>query len=440
MNLKQLREKRQEIFDKIDTLLNKATAETRGLNADEKTAHDALKVEYNGLSEQINLRQEQESRAAELNIAPTPMAGGDDNADPRFRQGNASDVRSVESKMSRDYSLMNHIRSTIQGSPLGKTEKLVQDAASEEARSCGNEITGAGLPSWMLSAEKRASPVGVSVGTASTAWVEKTVGDLIPVLAPRLVAAEAGARVLTGLRGDLSLPSMDQTVATWETENAEADDAVGAVGGLLISPVRLAAFADITKRMLTQSSPDIERLIRENLSQAVAIKVDQALLDSGPNSLGTGYGALASLSGANLLALAGAIPTFANVVSLEGIVEDGNAPWENLAYVMTPKLRAALKTKARGTGDGFVIDGEGMCNGYKVLSTTNMPGATATTHSILFGNFGMSAIAQFGALDITVDQYTKATQGIVVLVVNSFWNTRILSNKAFAGSLTAGIA
>ena len=50
---------------------------------------------------------------------------------------------------------------------------------------------------------------------------------------------------------------------------------------------------------------------------------------------------------------------------------------------------------------------------------------------IIFGNWADFVIGQWGALDITVDPYTKAADGEVRLVINAFFDAKPRRKESF---------
>ena len=99
--------------------------------------------------------------------------------------------------------------------------------------------------------------------------------------------------------------------------------------------------------------------------------------------------------------------------------------------------RISLKPRSLCHGG---TDGNNILNGYKVLSAGNVAtgldtSATSTPNTsgygALFGNFADMIIANWGNLDITVDNLTQATKGAVRLVLNSYWNYGVTRSGSF---------
>ena len=72
-----------------------------------------------------------------------------------------------------------------------------------------------------------------------------------------------------------------------------------------------------------------------------------------------------------------------------------------------------------------------MCADYPLYQTNDIPDIDGG-HGIAFGDFSELIIGQWGDLDITVDPYTKATDGEIRLVVNTFFDAMVRRDGAIA--------
>ena len=94
--------------------------------------------------------------------------------------------------------------------------------------------------------------------------------------------------------------------------------------------------------------------------------------------------------------------------------------------------------RAASVAEGFILE-NGRANGYPLYATTGMASGLqdgTDEEGIVFGNWADFVIGQWGALDITVDPYSKAADGMVRLVINSFFDAKPRREESFAvGSL-----
>lgn len=260
-----------------------------------------------------------------------------------------------------------------------------------------------------------------------------------------LVLAQAGATIITGLRGNVRIPAMSAVTVVWDAENdAAADGGSAPTTAKSFSPKRLCAYVDISKQLLIQENQDFEGIIRKLIASAIAQKLEST-------ALGTGHGSDAP-DGAFYDPINAATPyinkgtfSWAEVVDLENEVNSNAGLKNNLAYIIHPQLWGKAKTVAKETttgAGGLVINGENpLLNGYKVLHTANIASGMNTSstevaanngYGAIFGNWEDFHMLSWGALDITVDPYSQSASGKVRIVVNSYWDLGVVRRNSFA--------
>jgi len=237
-------------------------------------------------------------------------------------------------------------------------------------------------------------------------------GDFIDALTNSSSVMSAGATLLRGLQGDVKIPKKTgtSTAAFVSSEGTAVAESEMTIGSVTLSPKTLGCFTDVTRQLLTQSSLDVENLIRNDIAQSMALAIDAgALAGSGSSGNPTG---IKNTSGINTVTFAGANPTWAETVNMESQVAVDNALLGNLSYIMRADDYGSLKTteKASGTAQ-FVVDRDGRVNNYGVV-VSNQP----TSGDHYFGNFSDLLIGFFGGLDIIVDPYTNSSSGTVRVV------------------------
>ena len=237
-------------------------------------------------------------------------------------------------------------------------------------------------------------------------------GDFIDALRNSSSVMSAGATLLRGLQGDVKIPKKTgtSTAAFVSSEGTAVAESEMTIGSVTMSPKTLGCFTDVTRQLLTQSSLDVENLIRNDIAQSMALAIDAGALEgSGTSGNPTG---IKNTSGINTVTFAGANPTWAETVNMESQVAVDNALIGNLSYIMRADDYGTLKTteKASGTAQ-FVVDRDGRVNNYGVV-VSNQP----TSGDHYFGNFSDLLVGFFGGLDIIVDPYTNSSSGTVRVV------------------------
>ena len=237
-------------------------------------------------------------------------------------------------------------------------------------------------------------------------------GDFIDALRNASSVMQAGATMLTGLSGTVKIPKKTSASAGgWVTEGSATSESEMVTGSVTMAPKTVGAFTDISRLMMMQTSLDIEALVRQDLSDSIALAIDLgALAGSGSSGQPTG---IKNTSGINAPTnFAAANPTFAEVVAMETAVAEDNALRGNLAYILPAGMYGALKTTTKDSGSGqFVVAPDGTMNGYRAIVSNQV-----TAGDLYFGNFADLLIGMFGGLDIIVDPYTASSAGTVRVV------------------------
>lgn len=427
----ELRQEKQGLVDQLETLTQKDT-----LTKEEEARADQLIEDISALNTSIQRAVKTEQLLQEK---ATQVA------EQRATDQRRSQVKETpEDKAAKNFSLLRAINLTSRGKSLDGLEREMHEEAQREMREAG--VTPEGnlhVPSMVF---KRDMTAGTD--TAGGHSVQTDLGDLIPILEPKLQTESLGATVLRGLRGDLKFPRNDADAsATWEGENDVNAETSPTLDQITLSPNRVGAFTDISKQLIVQSSMDVENFIRQRLNFAVRKAVDSAAINgagSGNVPEGilnvTGIGDVAG--GTN-----GAVPTWANIVSLETEIAVDNADMGNLAYLTTPGIRGLLKSTALDSGSGQFIWGQGATelNGYNAVVSTQVPstltkGTSNDCHAIIFGNWSELLIGQWAGIDLVVDPYTSSKNALVTLVINSWWDVAVRHAQSFAAMKDAKLS
>lgn len=398
-SLAELRADKAEAVKRAKEITDKAKAETRKLNDEEMKEHNELNV-----------------RIAELNT--DILAHEEEN-----RGRGKTYTQSAQEK----FSLRRAIVAQMKGVAQRDSEAAVIAEAAEAHRSVSAEGTG----NLIVPFEVRAA---LTAGTeaATGVLIDEDQMEMLLPLGNNLVLASAGARIMTGLVGNLYWPKTTAASVTWEGENVAAKDGAPSISkGTAFTPKRLTAYVDISKQLLVQENRSVELLVRQLLAEAIAQKIEETAFGNAVHADGVPDGMFQTYTSKGDI-------SWANVVAMETSADLKNAQFGNLAYIMHPALVGAAKVKvkdASGAG-GFIIGdgGKGYLNGYNAFRTNNIPTELAVTedeYGIVFGNWAHYFLGQWGGMDITVDPYTLATTGMVRLTVNSYWDMGAIRTESF---------
>lgn len=427
-----LQEARSKIIDEMKSLIDKAATEKRSMSTEENTKYDDLKAKVKEFDREIQRMEDVErmfrNKAEE--------------------QGKKTNEEKRKEEMSK-YSFRKAINSIVLNKPLDGIEKEMHDEAVNEGRGIGKEITGIGIPSILQVPNqfRAASATGGSSGSEGGVMIPNMTIGFIELLVNKLLMKTLGITTMTGMTANFDIPKITAGMAAaWETENGDADETSGTFGKISFTPRRLAAFTKISKQLLLQASYSVESLIQSELTRAIDVAVDKAVI-SGAGSGSNQPEGILSTTGIGSVAIGtnGGAPTYDHIVALEREVAIDNADLGTLAFLTNPKVRSKLKTTKLDAGSGlFVWEAKenNMLQGYMAAVTnqvvSNLTKGEGTGLSpIIFGNFADYVLAQFGAIDIVVDPYTLAGSNQIKLTVNSYWDGHARHAESFAAILDA---
>lgn len=328
----------------------------------------------------------------------------------------------------RQYSMMNVVRALA-----NPQDKRAQEAASFELevsqdaeRQYGKEARGILIPDDVLSRAFNAggaadTPSGSQSGS-EVVGTELMPGSFVEMLRNRTVLMRL-ATTMRGLVGNVSIPKQTGGAsAYWVGEGVDATEGTPTLGQIGMSPKTVAAFTDITRRLMMQSTPDAERIVRNDLAAALGQAIDLAGFygDGGDEPKG-----IANVTGINAVNLAADKPTYAETVDMESQIAADNADVNGMAYVMDSMMRGHYKTtqKFDGTNGSPIWEPGNTVNGYSAEVTNQIK-----ANDVMFGNFADLIIGMWGGLDLTVDPYSLSKSGGTRLVV--FQDVDVVTRRA----------
>ncbi len=325
------------------------------------------------------------------------------------RMGKTSPAPSAEigltDKEAGQFSIVRAIQALSTGNWKGAGLEL--EASRAVAKKLGRDPQGIYIPYETL---RRDLTVGTATAGGHTVGTDIAADSFIELLKNRMAVMAMGARSLTGLVGNVAIPRQTSgATAYWVAESAAVTESAQAFDQVTLSPKTVGAFTDISRKLLLQSSIDVEAFVRNDLAATLALAIDLAALNgSGASNQPTG---IINTSGVGAVDLTGGI-SWADVVELESDLATANADVGSMGYLTTAALRGTMKTTLKASGvAGYLWEGDGTVNGYRALVSNQVPSG-----KIVFGNWADLIIGMWGALDITTDIYTGSTSGTVRVV------------------------
>jgi len=267
--------------------------------------------------------------------------------------------------------------------------------------------------------------VGTPTAGGNTVATELLGSSFIDQLRNAMVLDRLGVTWLRDLNGNVAIPSATGSASSyWVAENGATPESQPTFGQVSLTPKTVGAFTDYSRRLLLQSSLDIEAFVRADLADILAQAIQFAAI--------TGTGAsneplgLLNTSGIGSVAggTNGGAPTYDHMVDLESAVAIANADVGTMAYLTNAKVRGKLrKTQEFASTNGKAVwtsgseRGVGEVLGYDAVVTNAVPSnltkgtASGICSAIAYGNWADLMIGMWGGLDIMLDPYTGATSG-----------------------------
>ena len=416
-------------------LLDTAEKDGRNLTADEEKRYADLISEADSIQGRIDREKELQQREAQMlqpdrrGVRPVPMA------DPNIGM-NPQEIR--------QYSLVKAINAAATGD--WRNARLELEASEAVAKRMGITPQGLFVPYDWMAGEQRDVVKGTATAGGHTVATNLLAQNFIDLLRNRMVLQQAGITVLSGLVGDVAIPRQTGgATAYWVAESGAPTESLQAFDQVTMNPKTLGAFTDMSRRLLKQSSLDVEAFVRTDLATIAGLEIDRAGLHGlGSSNQPTGIAATAGIGsvagGTNGLA-----PTRTHLVGLETEVAQDNADVGNLAYVTNTRVRGKLKLTevASSTGIWTWQDGPTPLNGYRALVSNQVSSAltkgtsTGVCSAIFFGNWRDLLMGMWGGLDLLVDPYTISTTGTVRVVVLQDVDIAVRQPASFSAMLDA---
>lgn len=315
----------------------------------------------------------------------------------------------------RSYSIFRAVRALQPNASARDREAAAFEMECSEAaqRQMGVTAQGIMVPYDVLSS--RAFNAGGAANTPAGAQTGSNLvqtdlrdGSFIEMLRNRTTLMRL-ATLMGGLVGNVDIPKQTGgATAYWLGEGDDATEGSPTIGQLGLTPKTVGAYTDITRRLLMQSTPDAEGIVRRDLANAMAQAIDLA----GYYGPGTGNQprGIKNYTGINAVDFAGLWPTYAEAVQMESEIAADNADVNQMAYVFNARGRGAMKTTPKfsvgGIDQGTVWESGNTVNGYRTEVTNQL-----AQGDVFFGNFADVIIGMWGGLDLTVDPYSLSKSG-----------------------------
>ena len=322
--------------------------------------------------------------------------------------------------------------------------EVARAAHAKHSRSASGVL----IPWEVLGANRAAETPGQVAGTfgdgGALVGTNRLDAQFIDLIRNRSAFLNSGLTMLSGLEGNVEIPKKLGTSQYYFVgENADVANSKLTFGLVNMIPRTIGVRVPISRRMMIQSSPDVENLVRMDMAESVALGMDSSIgYGTGSNGqpLGiintTGIGSVtlaggtakdfpASLGGGSALNCG----DWGDYVDLETELAIDNLDDGSMRYIMNSVVRGALKQtlRASAAGSDYIMTDSGQVNGYQVTVSNQMQ-----QNDVLFGNFADCVVGMWYGLDVVIDPYTQSASGQVILTVHQDFDVALRRPQSFA--------
>lgn len=366
----------------------------------------------------------------------------------------------MDPKQIKEFSLHRLLRSLAEPADVGLRESagLEYEASKALADKYGKRAKGAFLPlDIVLGRQAEMAVAGsavagqflgrrdLSVGTATAGG--NTVGtnlmgsSFIEILR-NVGRALRECTVMGGLDGNIAIPRHSaETIAYWIAEGGAPTEGAPTFDQVSMAPNTVGAYLDVTRKLLLQSSIDMENFTMGELAVVLGLALDSAVIKgSGVSNQPTGIlntvGIGDIAGGTNGLA-----PTWPHISNIKREVSKDNALLGDPMWLFNSDSVAKLEQTEKSAGTGmFILDPDRpdrRVAGYRWEETNQVPndltkGSGTALSALLFGNFRDCLVGLWGGLDINVDTSTHSTTGAVRIVALQDADVAVRHPQSFA--------
>lgn len=342
----------------------------------------------------------------------------------------------MNQKERQAYSLMRAIASATSNG--GRVSGYEAEISQELAKRYGKDPRGFYVPTDIFKRDILTSSPANGSNLVPEEWLGS---EFVDALRANVVVMGMGARMISGLKGDVAIPAMNATTAVaFVAENNAPTEGAPSFRQITMSPKTLAGYVDISRKLMMQSDPSVDQLLRDDITRQFAVKIDDVAIEGGGANEPTGILGTNGIGSVAMGTNGGAI-TYAKLVDLEREVAIDNALTGSLSFLTNPKVVSAMRKTARqssGVEGNFILNDTNNVLGYNVVSTTTVPSdltkgtSSGVCSAVIFGNFNELMIGMWGGLDILVDPYTGSSTGATRIAMFQDIDIKLRHAESFA--------
>lgn len=260
---------------------------------------------------------------------------------------------------------------------------------------------------------------------------EYKASEFVGLFRNALVMKSLGARVLSGVRGDVIVPKQTgASSAFWVGEGDPLTESSATFDNIKLTPRHVGALSSVSRQLLQQANPSIEQLIRDDFVRVIGQAIDKAMLhglaaNDEPvgiiNTVGIQTGTLATLNWAAVVAML-------EKLAIENVTANGIVTHAKAAT----KLQTTLKSATAGAE--YLMEGGRMAGlGVSVTNQMDQKSGTPNTNRVLIGDFSQLIVADYQSSEILANPWGTGfyEAGAIQLRIMATMDMAVRNAKAF---------
>lgn len=281
-----------------------------------------------------------------------------------------------------------------------------------------------------LKNQQRDLTAGTATDGAELVATNLLAGSYIEVLRNTMRVLQAGARMMPGLVGNVEIPRQTSGAAmTWiSAEDGDATESEPQFDQITLTPKDGAVYTEVTRRLMMQSTPAVEGLVRNDLYEAIALGLDLgALYGSGGSGQPQGINGATGVDDPTISSAAA--PTYAEMVAIVKTIMASNALRGMAKWIISPATWEKMMTTSKQTSG---VEGNFIMTDNKIVGYDALVSQQLTASDFVFGDFSQVLIGEWGGLELNVDPYTHSLKGKTRFIAFKTCDVAIRHPEAFS--------
>jgi HK97 family phage major capsid protein len=342
------------------------------------------------------------------------------------------------------YSVMNVLRYLADPKPATANAAGYELEWSEEAqKQHSRSAAGVIIPHDVLSGRPRAAATSTLSAGGALVGTDRLDGSFVELVRQRSAFISAGATVLNGLQGNVEIGRQTgKSTYYFVGEDVDVTASDLTFGLINMTPKTIGARVPVSRRLMIQTSADVEALVRNDIINEITLGVDYVTgygTGSSSQPLGlantSGIGSVTMSAGTTINFSAqqgggsGLVGVWGDYVNLETAISNANLDIGAMRYVMNSAMRGGCKQvlRALAAGSDYIMTDAGTINGYPVNVSNQIQ-----QNDVFMGNFSELLVGFWSGVDLVVDPYTQSAKGQVIFTAFQDFDVAARRANSFA--------